>query len=301
VPEKTFVTLKYGTSSDKIIDQLNEYGFFKPKWFFRYYLRFEYKNRKTFINAGTYQLPTEISNLDLINKLFTKELLYKNKLTIPEGSNIFEVARAFTKHLKIDSVLVINLLKDKNFSESLGLNSNSLEGYLMPETYFFEDNQKPETIIKFLVKNQKEVLKSILSNSNTKLTEYQILILASIIQAETSLADEMPLVSSVYHNRLRVGMPLQADPTLLYPIYPRKTIFKSDLKKVSAYNTYLKKGLIPTPINSPSKEAIYAAANPAQTNYLYFVVKNDSSVSHNFSSNYTEHLKNVKNYRKKHR
>lgn len=293
-PEKTFVTLTYGSSSDKIIEKFNKYGFFEPKWFFKYFLRLEYKKRKTFIEAGTYQLPEQSSNSELINKLFTKELLYQNKLTIPEGSNIFEVARAFKKHLKFDSTQIVKLLTDREFAGELGVNANTLEGFIMPETYFFQENQSPKNVIKFLVKNQQELLKTIANQKKTKLTEYQILILASIIQGETSNIDEMPIISSVYHNRLRLNMPLQADPTILYPIYPQKIIYKSDLKRDDPYNTYLRKGLTPTPINSPSKQAIYAAANPAQTSYLYFVAKNDSTKTHSFSTNLNQHIQNIR-------
>lgn len=299
VKEKTFLTLKYGTSSDQIIKQFNTLGFFKPNWFFKYYLRYQYKIRKTFVSAGTYQIPSEITNSELINKLFTKELLFKNKLTIPEGSNIFEVARALKKHMKYDSLLVIKLLKNIDFIKSLGIESNTLEGYLTPETYFFEDNQKLEYVIKFLVENQKEHLERIEEFKNTNLSNYDILILASIIQAETSIEEEMPIVSSVYHNRLRIGMPLQADPTVLYTYFPEKIITKTMLRRPSPFNTYLKRGLPPTPINSPSKHAIFSAANPSNTDYLYFVAKSDTSLSHNFSTTYSEHLKNVKKYRNK--
>jgi UPF0755 protein len=177
------------------------------------------------------------------------------------------------------------------------LNIENLEGYLMPETYFFEPNQPLEFIVKNLVKKQNDLLKTISQTNKTNLSEYELLILASIIQAETASIDEMPIVSSVYHNRLRIGMPLQADPTISYFIFPRKDIFKSDLKRENKFNTYINRGLPPTPINSPSKEAIYAAANPARTNYLFFVAKSDTSRLHNFSSNYLEHKINVKKYR----
>jgi UPF0755 protein len=260
-------------------------------------LRYQYKSRGKFIAAGTYQLPLEITNAELIDKLFSNDLLFKNKLTIPEGSNIYEVAKYFQRHLQIDSIKVIQLLENKEFCRKLNLNIENLEGYLMPETYFFEPNQSLEFIIKTLVKKQRDILKTISETNKTNFSEYELLILASIIQAETSSIDEMPIVSSVYHNRLKIGMPLQADPTISYFIHPRKDIFKSDLKKINRFNTYINRGLPPTPINSPSKEAIYAAANPAHTNYIFFVVKSDTSRLHNFSSSFQEHKRNVKKYR----
>ena len=297
-PENTYITLEYGTSSDKIIKQFNEIGIFQPAWFFKYYLRYQYSIRKSFISAGTYQIPSEITNNELIDKLFTRTLLYRNKVTIPEGSNIFEVSRIISKKLKFDSLEVIKLLQSREFCKKNGITAYTLEGYLMPDTYFFEENQSLEKILTFLIKQQKTYLELILRDNKKNLDEYHLLILASIIQAETAKSEEMPIVSSVYHNRLKIGMLLQADPTLLYPLYPRKVIYKSDLQKNSPYNTYKNAGLPPTPINSPSKEAIYCATHPAETNYLYFVLKNDSSSTHIFSSNYSEHLRNVRNFRR---
>ncbi|OGU56717.1 MAG: hypothetical protein A2X64_10655 [Ignavibacteria bacterium GWF2_33_9] len=297
-PENTYITLKYGTSSDRIIKQFNEIGIFKPSWFFKYYLRYQYSSRKAFISAGTYQIPIEITNSDLIDKLFTRKLLFRNKITIPEGSNLFEIARIISQKMKFDSSEVINLLQNKDFAKKNNVHAKSLEGYLMADTYFFEENQSLEKILNFLIKQQKTYIDLILRDNKTKLDEYQILTLASIIQAETSKLNEMPIVSSVYHNRLKIGLLLQADPTLLYPVFPRKIIYKSDLRKNSPYNTYKNPGLPPTPINCPSKEAIYAAVHPSETNYLYFVLKADNSGSHNFSTNYSEHLQNVRKFKK---
>ncbi|MGB9702767.1 MAG: endolytic transglycosylase MltG [Candidatus Kapaibacteriota bacterium] len=297
-PNKVIISLPYGTSTDKIVKIFNENGYFEPDWLFKIILKYEYKKRKRFIEAGTYEIPESISNKDLIEKLFSKELITHNRLTIIEGSNIFQVAHQFHNQLNIDSLKVINLLQSPVFAKKLGLNVNTLEGYLMPETYFFLNNTPVEKIIELLVRKQLDILKTIKENKNINLSDYNILKLASIIQAETSVVDEMPLISSVYHNRLQRGMLLQADPTILYFIYPRKTITKSDLNLNNPYNTYKNFGLPPTPINSPGRNAIYAAINPENTTFYYFVAKMDSTKTHFFASNYSEHLLNVKKYLK---
>lgn len=297
-PNKVIISLPYGTSTDKIVEIFNENGYFEPDWLFKIILKYEYKKRKRFIEAGTYEIPETISNKDLIEKLFSKELITQNRLTIIEGSNIFQVAHQFHIQLNIDSLKVIDLLQSPVFAKKLGLNVNTLEGYLMPETYFFLNNTPVEKILELLVRKQLDILKTIKENKNTNLSDYNILKLASIIQAETSVIDEMPLISSVYHNRLQRGMLLQADPTILYFIYPRKTITKSDLNLNNPYNTYKNFGLPPTPINSPGRNAIYAAINPEKTTFYYFVAKMDSTKTHFFASNYSEHLLNVKKYLK---
>jgi UPF0755 protein len=296
-PEKNYIKLPYGSSTAKIIEIFNEEGYLKPKWFFELYLKIQYKSKKKFIEAGTYEIPPEITNKELIEKLFSDDLLSRNKITIVEGFNIYEVARAFKHYLHTDSLEVIKLLTSKEFAKSLGLNSPNLEGYIMPETYFFDKETSLQDILGFLVNAQKQILKSIIGSSTTNLTEYDILKIASIIQAETSVVDEMPIISSVYQNRLKLGMLLQADPTLLYPFFPQKNITKAILNTNTPYNTYLHKGLPPTPINSPGKQAIYSAVHPALTNYLYFVAKGDSTKTHNFSTNFYDHTKNVKKYK----
>lgn len=293
---KILVTLPYGSSTQKIIEIFNQNGYFKPNWLFEILLKYEYKKRKCFIEAGTYEIPETISNLELIDKLFSKDLLTHNKLTIIEGSNIYQVAHQFQHQLNIDSIKVINLLKSSDFAKHIGLNTNSLEGYLMPDTYFFLNTTPPEKIIEVLVHKQLDLLKAIKENNNIEISDYNILKLASIVQAETSVIDEMKLISSVYHNRLQRGMLLQADPTILYYIYPRKNITKDDLRNNNPFNTYQIKGLPPTPINSPGRYAIFAAINPEKTNFYYFVAKGDSTKTHFFATNYSEHLLNVRKY-----
>ena len=295
--QELIIEIPYKTPTYKVIEIFNNYGYLKPNWLFKYIISDKIKSKKKYISAGIYQIPTKISNKELIEKLFSNEFVKFKKLQVIEGITLVEFSEVYAKTFNIEKEVILKILNDKNFIKSLGITAENLEGYISPDTYFFLDDQ-PEKNIRKLVERQKDILKNICTNKKVDLTDYEILILASIIQSESATDDEMPLISSVYHNRLNLGMLLQADPTVLYGKYPKKIITKSDLQdKSNKHNTYLYRGLPPTPINSPGRKAIYAAANPANTNYLFFVLKSDTSKTHYFSSNYSDHLKFVKKYR----
>jgi len=295
---ETIVTIPYNSTSNQIIKEFNTKGYLKPAWFYNVYLKILYKSKHSYIQAGSYKIPKEVSNTELLENIFNRKFFFGKKITFPEGLNIFEFASKLKKEINADSSEFVTLVLSQDFISKLGIKANTLEGYLMPDTYYFNEDQPLEQIIKVLVENQQKIIGNFSKNKESFLNNYQALILASIIQAETPLADEMPIISSVYHNRLRRGMLLQADPTILYAIYPRKQIFATDLKLDNPFNTYKYPGLPPTPINNPSKIAIQAAFNPSKTNFLYFVKASDTSSSHIFSQNYAQHRKNVNNFRK---
>lgn len=291
------IDIPYNTPTYKVLEIFNNYGYLKPNWLFKYLITNRIESKKKFINAGIYEIPSKISNKELLDKLFSNDFVKFKKFSVIEGTNIYEFVENYQKTFGVPKQEILNLLYDQNFIKSLNIPSWSIEGYLSPDTYFFLE-ESPKKHIKKLVDRQKDLLKNISKNKKVELTDYEILILASIIQSEASVDEELPLISSVYNNRLNLGMLLQADPTVLYGKYPQKTITKKDLtNKSNKHNTYIYSGLPPTPINSPGKKAIYAAANPANTNYLYFVLKSDTDKTHYFSTNYNDHLKSVKKYR----
>ncbi len=291
------IDIPYNTPTYKIIEIFNNYGYLKPNWLFKYLIANQIETKKKYINAGIYEIPAKISNKELLDKLFSNEFVKFKKFSVIEGTNIYEFAENYEKTFGVAIQEIINLINDKSFIQSLNIPSWSIEGYLNPDTYFFLDDSPKKHILK-LVERQKDLLTNISKNKKVDLTNYEILILASIIQSEASADEELPLISSVYHNRLNLGMLLQADPTVLYGKHPQKTITKKDLTdKSNKHNTYIYSGLPPTPINSPGKKAIYAAANPANTNYLFFVLKSDTDKTHYFSTSYNDHLKFVKKYR----
>ncbi|MBC8555829.1 MAG: endolytic transglycosylase MltG [Candidatus Brocadiales bacterium] len=186
---------------------------------------------------------------------------------------------------------------DEGFLRSLEVDAPSLEGYLYPDTYKFSKGTKPETIFKRMVQRMKENFNRPLRKRSEELgfSENEVLTLASIIEREARHDIERPIISAVFHNRLKKNMRLQADPTVLYGVKNRwKRIRYSDLKRETPYNTYRFKGLPPGPIASPGIKSIRAALYPSDDAYLYFVAKNNGW--HYFSESNAEHSKAVVQY-----
>ncbi|MBI5050396.1 MAG: endolytic transglycosylase MltG [Nitrospirae bacterium] len=249
------------------------------------------------LRAGYYNLNSTMSLWDVFNNL-RKGMVIQYAITIPEGSTLEDIK------LKLENKRLMDdeswkLVKDKNFLESLGINSPSLEGYLYPDTYNFAKGTDPENIFKMMVEKLRENFSAPLMQKaeKTDMTENEVLTLASIIEREAGVDEERPLISAVYHNRLRKKMPLQADPTAIYGMKKSgREITRSDLKRRTPYNTYVINGLPPGPIASPGIKSIKAAIDPADVNYIYFVSKNDGT--HHFSSTPEEHLEAVILYQK---
>ena len=251
------------------------------------------------IKAARFKINNDLSYLDLLDLLVNGPADYLRAIRINDGQTLKWLGAKVKRDVKIDSSAFVNLATDKEFIKSLGLNVTTLEGYLFSKTYKIYENSSPEEAIKIFYNSFKEFFNDSLKQRANKigLTVHQVLTLASIIKGETDLVDEMPTISGVYHNRLRIGMRLQADPTIQYllPGGWRRLTYQ-DLKIESPYNTYKYSGLPPGPINNPGKNAIMAALYPEKNNYLYFVA--DGNGGHRFARTYSEHLRNVTLYRK---
>jgi UPF0755 protein len=180
----------------------------------------------------------------------------------------------------------------------LGIDAPSLEGFLFPDTYIFLNNYTEEDVIQILVNQFKYRINELENNLTVKFNMREITTIASIIQGEAMYKDEMPIISSVYHNRLKKSMLLQADPTIQYflPGKPRR-LFNKDLKIDNPYNTYKYRGLPPGPINNPGLAALIAAFRPAQTDYLYFVSNLEGR--HTFTRTVDEHNEAKQKMKKK--
>lgn len=224
------------------------------------------------------------------------------KITFPEGYNIYDMDTRLRRFISDDTDDFLTLVKDREYIMALtGQPLDSLEGYLYPSTYSFDPFTKPKQVIKTMYWLFNQQLPADIGEKAAALgmSVNDIIILASIIQKETFDPQEAPLISSVYHNRLRKNMRLQADPTVIYGLLPD---FDGNLKKKhlydrsNPYNTYRMTGLPPTPICSPTKMAIDAALNPADTPYLYFVA--DKNRKHTFSVDYNDQINNVNKYQK---
>lgn len=250
------------------------------------------------VKAGEYELSSDMTPIQVLDAL-TKGRVKQYKVSIPEGYAVRQIA----EFLETEGIANGEALLEKCFSpqyiSSLGIEADSLEGYLFPDSYLFSKGLSEEEVIETMVRRFRQIYVPEYSKRAEELgfSDYEILILASIIEKEAAIREERFLVSSAYHNRLKQKMRLYSCPTVIYGIKDFDgNLTKTDLERYTPYNTYIIRGLPPGPICNPGKEAIEAALYPAETTYLYFVSKNDGS--HHFSSTLKEHNIAVRKYQK---
>jgi len=249
------------------------------------------------LRAGEYEFPrgtTAVSALRLLESGKVRLHLVLH----PEGATVAELARALEQQQLARAADVTRVASDPAFLRSLGIEAASLEGYLFPDTYHFARGLTPEQILTRMVQRLRAKLTpDILTRARERrLDVHQLLTLASIIEREAAVQEERPLISAVFWNRLQIGMPLQADPTVQYAVgKERRALTRADLATDHPYNTYVRAGLPPGPIASPGLSAIEAAMDPAPVKYLYFVASDDHR--HHFSMTVAEHNAAVARYR----
>lgn len=257
------------------------------------------------IKYGEYGLSPDDSYRTLFKKIVSGDN-YKYEVTFVEGNHQYKYAKQLEEKGLATIEEFLRLSKNRVFIRSLlpeshfGSNLTSLEGYLFPDTYFFSKNDGIEKILKTMIQRFLEKTEN-LNFNKTLLSHHQVVILASIIEKETGAGFERPLISSVFHNRLKKKMKLQTDPTIIYGILEKtgkeiNNIRKKDILTPTSYNTYVIKGLPKGPISNPGMESIKAVLEPEETEYLYFVSKNNGT--HVFSKTYREHLRAVERYQK---
>jgi UPF0755 protein len=213
-------------------------------------------------------------------------------ITIPEGLTSDQTLKLLGQRTDIDIRKMDSLIHDEIFIRNLGINSNSIEGYLFPDTYIFYLSEDAEEVIKKMVYNLLSILNtdSKYKINSMKFNNNEILTIASMIEKEAMVDKEKPIIASVIYNRLKMGMRLQIDATVLYALGQHKSrIFYKDLKVKSPYNTYKHSGLPPGPISNPGYQSILSAINPAQTDYLYYVATGRGD--HIFTKTLREHNK----------
>jgi len=254
--------------------------------------------KMTGIKQGKYKIPAGTSSFEILTKLTLGDIM-KARVTIPEGFNIYQIAERMEKLNVAKKDDILHLASNTPFLRSIGILAPSAEGYLFPDTYIFPEESDPKAVLKSMHERLNLVLGQVdLSPMNAlNLDRHRLLTMASLIEKEAKVDSERPQVSAVFHNRMKKGMKLDCDPTVRYAV-KRFTgpIYLKDLRDPSPYNTYVHTGLPPTPICSPGKAAITAALNPAATDYLYFVARNDGS--HLFSRTYREHARAVNKYQR---
>ncbi len=288
---KQFI-IKNGQSFPSINYQLHKQGFISSKRAFHYLAK--YKKLMNKFKVGTYEVKSGMT-LEQMMTMFTKGQSLLTKVTIPEGRNIYEVAKILESKNVVKASEFISLCKDITFAKSLRVNAPILEGYLFPETYYFS----PGVSVKKVIQTMHEQFKSQIKNidfTHSFLSKDEIITLASIVEKETGAKFERPTIAGVFINRLKKKMKLQSDPTTIYGMYERYNgnIRKKDLLTPSDYNTYTLPRLPVGPIAGPSLHAIKAVLNPEKHNFLYFVSKNDGT--HVFTPTYKAHQKAVENF-----
>lgn len=284
-----------GTGFVKVIDQLHQAGLVRNRPFFGLLILSKGAARQ--LRAGTYEFSGRMTPLAMADKLSRGEIK-ACKVTIPEDWNVKEIAAHLAGLHLVDENEFLSLTTDRAFLRSLGIDGASVEGYLYPDTYFFDSTVTPEQIIRRMVEQfRKEVTPEM--NDRVRrlgLTMTEFVTLASLIGKETGCQAEKPLIAAVFYNRLKKGMRLQSDPTAIYHLAPFEgKITRRHLLLPTPYNTYHIEGLPPGAIANPGKDSLRAALHPAKVDSLYFV-SNDNG-SHRFSSTLEEHNQAVVRYR----
>jgi UPF0755 protein len=298
-PGPVRITIPPGQAFTTIVDRLEENGLLASPWAVRTYASMRGYDR--FVKHGTYQFEPGEPPLDILGRLISGDVLMAD-VTIPEGFTIWDIAGAVGE-AAVDSVDMLAALQDGAVLERRRIEAPSLEGYLFPDTYRVRWGASPGEIRSMMLERLDEVFDVSLVQraSDMGMTPHEVLTLASIIEAETRVADERKRVSAVYHNRLRRNMRLEADPTVAYAMggYKGRLLY-ADLEIDSPYNTYRNSGLPPGPICSAGRASIVAALYPDSTSSdLYFVARGDGS--HIFSRTLRDHNKAVQSVRKNRR
>lgn len=291
------VHIPVGATSWEIADILCEWRIIRAKRPFVALSKIKGVERK--LKAGEYEFNNRMSILEILDKLVRGETI-SSKFTIPEGYTIREIARKLALLGLIEEGCFIKLCEEPwRFHFPQKMPKETLEGYLFPDTYYVGKGAKEEEIIELMLRRFWRVIgrESAKRAESLGFTLHEIVILASIIEKEATVDEEKPIISAVFHNRLKRNIPLEADPTVLYALGKHKErVTYSDLKIPSPYNTYLNPGLPPAPICNPGRRSIEAALNPADVPYLYFVSRGDGT--HEFSTTYSQHLRAKRRFQK---
>jgi UPF0755 protein len=271
---------------------LQNTGILQSGRYFHWYCRITGKG--TNLKAGHFEIPPQ-STMAQIAQILTSGMEASIRVTIPEGWASWEIFAVYKDHFPdLDSARWDSLVNNPDFASELEVPATNLEGWLFPDTYPIPLQSSEKAILTQMVRATKQVLESLDAGPSSKFSTLggwqQVLTLASIVEEETGKADERAHVAGVFHNRLRQGIPLGADPTVRF-IFRNLTgpIFKSQLASESPYNTRRFAGLPPGPISNPGKRAIDAALHPMETEDLYFVAKDDGSGVHFFAKTLQQH------------
>lgn len=291
------VTIPEGTSFETTLDSLDAAGLLDARSSMRWFGRLTgWQNQ---VKAGHYAFSAGASNWDLLDTI-RKGLQTPVRLTIPPGTTPETASRVAARNMAFDAAAFRSALRDSALAAQLDARPADLFGYMLPDTYHFYWQTSPASVIEHVKDTfdrfaARELRDSLATHD---LSVREATILASIVQWETGLADEKARVAGVYLNRLRIGMPLQADPTVQYAVLEeegaKRRLFFADYEIDHAYNTYQFRGLPPGPLTNPSRSSLRAVAAPESHSYLYFVA--DGTGGHTFSRTLREHNRAARAY-----
>lgn len=251
------------------------------------------------LKAGEYDLSPAEPTEDVLLRLISGRVRTYTAV-LPEGIRASEIAARLEEAGLVERDAFLNAVDDPDLARSLGVPADNLEGYLYPETYEIPGDLSAKDIARVLVEQFNAAWGDIEPEAQgLSLSKHEIVILASIVEKETAAPEERPLIAAVFLNRLRKGMRLETDPTVIYgiPNFDGNLRKRDLLNKANPYNTYQIAGLPPGPIASPGADALRAVVKPAETEYLYFVSRNDGT--HEFSKTYREHVNAVNRYQRR--
>ena len=292
------LTVPKGGRVSVVANELYENRVLRDPWHFRLVARLRGLDRK--IQAGDYRITDGMRPAEILTKMANGEV-DGCRFALPEGYSIFQAAELLERQEIFGREAFLKACRNRELLKGLGIEANSAEGYLMPGTYLISPKLDENGLVATMVKNFQVKVSALEQEiAASGFTLHQVVILASMIEKEALSSEEKPLIASVFHNRLRIGMPLQSDPTAIYGLRAfGGTVTKQDLRRPSPYNTYRIKGLPVGPIGNPGIDAIRAAIQPASTDYLYFVARNNGT--HQFSRTLKEHNQGVNTFLRKNR
>jgi UPF0755 protein len=299
VSEKTMVIIPRGATYYQALDSLESRGVIKNRDWFSLYARM--RGLPANLKSGVYTFDKNAGWSTVVSALKSGRGM-EVRFTVLEGMMGFEVAERARSWLGVPTAAFKTAMQDTALQRELGLRVSpaGVEGYMYPTTYVVPMRMPARELVRlmvheFIARWQPEWDARL---AELKMTRHEIVTLASIIEAEVRYDPDRPYVSAVYHNRLRIGMALQADPTVVYAHGRRlRRVWEGQLRIRSPYNTYMNPGLPPGPINQPSDSSIYYALYPAPIGYLYFVAQPDGK--HIFSASYADHLAAIKKVRER--
>ena len=297
-PEKVVIEISSGMSLRTLGNLLQERGLVSSAERFGWLVRLKGAARR--IKAGEYQLSTGLRPGEVLDKIVRGEVLL-HQITFPEGYTMKQMAELLDSRDLARADRFIATASNPAFVQKLNIPASTLEGYLFPDTYQFAKNLPVESILGSLVERFDQHFGPAQYEKADQLgfTRHQVVILASMVEKETAVAAERPIIAGVFLNRLEKGIRLQSDPTVIYGINNfNGNLTRAHLETDTPYNTYTRRGLPAGPICNPGAESIQAVLNPASTPYLYFVAKKDGT--HHFSTSLVEHNAAVLRHQKRH-